>query len=443
MAGAAEIAHVFCEDTPMPQTATLQLAPKEIPSGAERCVACGLCLPVCPTYRLTQDEAESPRGRIALMRALAQSNLVPSAKLEQHLQHCLVCRACEKACPSYVPYGQLIDAARALIATRKSAAYAGTPVLRFLGWLIGSPGRSFRAGKLLYYYQRSGMQHLLRASGLLRLTGIGKLDALLPPLVAPRQLHSFYPAQGIQKGGVSLFIGCIAQIADLKTHEAAIRLLNALGYDVHIPVQQTCCGALHLHAGDTETAKRFMRRNLEAFGAGTGTVLTTASGCGALLREYDMHMETSSAAAFGTRVMDISEFLARADWSRLSLRPLPQRIAVHDPCTLTNVLRREKAPYALLSLIPQAEIVPLPENSFCCGGAGTYSLTQPEMAEPLRAAKIRQLRYVKPDILATSNIGCALHLVAGLRETGLDIEVVHPVVLIARQVRDTGGEIRE
>ena len=166
----------------MPQTATLQLAPKEIPSGAERCVACGLCLPVCPTYRLTQDEAESPRGRIALMRALAQSNLVPSAKLEQHLQHCLVCRACEKACPSYVPYGQLIDAARALIATRKSAAYAGTPVLRFLGWLISSPGRSFRAGKLLYYYQRSGMQHLLRASGLLRLTGIGKLDALLPRL---------------------------------------------------------------------------------------------------------------------------------------------------------------------------------------------------------------------------------------------------------------------
>ena len=178
-----------------------------------------------------------------------------------------------------------------------------------------------------------------------------------------------------------------------------------------------------------------MRRNLEAFGNGTGTVLTTASGCGALLHEYGMHLETSSATAFGARVMDISEFLAHADWSRLSLRPLPQRIAVHDPCTLANVLRREKAPYVLLSMIPQAEIVPLPENSLCCGGAGTYPLTQPKMAEPLRAAKIRQLKYVKPDILATSNIGCALHLAAGLRETGLDIEVVHPVVLIARQIR--------
>ena len=356
----------------MSRTAALQLASKEIPSGAERCVACGLCLPVCPTYRLTQDESESPRGRIALMRALAQSNLAPSAKLEQHLQHCLVCRACEKACPSYVPYGQLIDAARALAATRRPTTYAGAPVLQFLGWLIGSPGRLFRAGKLLYYYQHSGIQRLLRASGLLRLIGVGKLDALLPPLVAPRQLHSLYPAQGIQKGRVSLFIGCIAQITDLKTHEAAIRLLNALGYDVHIPMQQTCCGALHLHAGDVEPAKRLMRRNLEAFGDGTEMVLTTASGCGALLREYGMYLKISPATAFGARVMDIGEFLSRADWSRLTLQPLPVRIAVHDPCTLANVLRQEKAPHALLRMIPQTEIVPLPENSLCCGGAGTY-----------------------------------------------------------------------
>ena len=370
------------------------------------------------------------------MRALAQSNLVPSAKLEQHLQHCLVCRACEKACPSYVPYGQLIDAARALTATRRSAAYAGTPVLRFLDWLIGSPGRLFRAGKLLYYYQRSGMQRLLRASGLLRLTGVGKLDALLPSLVAPKQLRSFYPAQGIHKGEVSLFIGCIAQIADLKTHEAAIRLLNMLGYDVHIPVQQTCCGALHLHAGDTETAKRFMRHNLEAFGDETETVLTTASGCGAVLREYGMYLSDSVAASFGGRVMDISEFLARADWSRLTLQPLPERIAVHDSCTLANVLRQEKAPYALLRMIPQAEIVPLPENSLCCGGAGTYPLTQPEMAARLRAAKLGHVKSTMPAVLATSNIGCALHLAAGLRETGLDIiEVVHPVVLLERQLQ--------
>ena len=186
-----------------------------------------------------------------------------------------------------------------------------------------------------------------------------------------------------------------------------------------------------------------MRRNLGAFGTTAEAILTTASGCGAALHEYGIHLSDSVAGSFGGRVMDISEFLARADWSRLTLRPLPERIAVHDPCTLANVLRQEKAPYALLKMIPQAEIVPLPENSLCCGGAGTYPLTQPEMAARLRADKLRHINSMMPAVLATSNIGCALHLAAGLREAGLDIEVAHPVALIARQVRDTRDEIRE
>ncbi len=438
---------------PMSQVAALHLTPETILRGTERCVACGLCLPVCPTYRLTQDEAESPRGRIALMRALTQSNLAPSAKLEQHLQHCLVCRACEKACPSYVPYGQLIDATRALTTAHKPSAQTGGRSLRILDWLVGNPARLFRAGKLLYYYQRLGLQRLLRASGLLRLMGLDKVDALLPTLPAPKRLQPLYPARDKRIGGVALFVGCIAQLADLRTHESAIRLLNALGYDVHIPEQQACCGALHWHAGEAEKAKGLMRRNLAAFGNGAETVLTTASGCGALLREYGLHLgrcsrrdstsaipgvvADSAASAFGERVTDISEFLAGLDWSRLSLRPLPRRIAVHDPCTLANVLRQEKAPYALLRRIPRAEIVPLPENTLCCGGAGVYPLTQPEMARQLRADKLRYLKSLKPDILATSNIGCALHLAAGVREAGLDIEVVHPVVLIERQVRGT------
>lgn len=419
----------------MPQTATFQPAPEAILPGAERCVACGLCLPVCPTYRLTRDEAESPRGRIALMRALAQSSLPPSATLQQHLQHCLVCRACEKACPSYVPYGQIIDATRALATTRESSAHASTPTIRFLDWLIGDPDRLFRIGKLLYYYQRSGIQRLLRVIGSLRLIRTDKLDALLPSLATPKKLHSFYPARGIRKGRVSLFIGCIAQITDLKTHEAAIQLLNTLGYDVRVPAQQTCCGALHLHAGNAEPAKRLMHRNLDAFGDGTETVLTTTSGCGALLREYGIHLKTSAAATFGAHIMDISEFLLHADWSKVSFRPFPRRIAVHDPCSLTNTLRQEKAPYALLNMIPGAEIIPLAENNFCCGGAGAYPLTQPEMAERLRTNKVQQLQHAKPDILVTSNIGCALHLAAGIREAKLDIEVVHPVVLLEKQLQ--------
>lgn len=418
----------------MPQAAAIQSVPEEIRRGIERCVACGLCLPVCPTYRLTQDEAESPRGRIALMRALAQTSIPSTAKLERHLDHCLVCRACEKVCPSYVPYGQLIDAARALTTGRKPPVQTGGQGLRILDWLIRNPVWLFRAGKLLHGYQRTGLQYLLRASGLLRLMRLDKLDGMLPALPPPKRLQRVYPALQNRIGEVALFVGCVARLTDLGTHESAIRLLNALGYDVHVPEGQVCCGALHLHAGEAKTANHLMRCNLEAFGNGAKTILTTASGCGALLREYHLHLTEPGADAFSSRVLDIGEFLAGLDWSRLALRPLARRIAVHDPCTLANVLRQEKAPYALLGRIPQAEIVPLPENNLCCGGAGAYPLTQPEMAEQLRAAKLRQLETVKPDILATSNTGCALHLAAGVRDAKLDMEVVHPVVLLARQL---------
>lgn len=421
----------------MPEAVTSPFVVTGALRAVERCVACGLCLPVCPTYRLTQDEAESPRGRIAYMRMLAQMPGAPSVKLEQHLSHCLVCRACEKACPSYVPYGQLIDAARTTMAAQKSPTYIGVLGFGFLRWLASRTARMSAIGKLLYYYQRTGLQRLMRASGLLRWMRAKKYDDLLPPLPYPKQLRAFYSDSNDSKGEVLLFIGCIAQLADTRTHEAAIRLLNALGYSVRIPAGQTCCGALHQHGGQTETARDFMRRNLDAFGDGTETILTSASGCGAQLYEYGIHLETPAGAAFGARIMDISEFLARADWSRVSFRPLPQRIAIHDPCSLANTLRQEKAPYSLLNLIPGAEIVPLAENNFCCGGAGTYPLTEPDMAGRLRASKIQHLQNTGPAILATSNIGCALHLAAGIREAQLDIEVVHPIVVLARQLQNT------
>lgn len=424
----------------MPEAVVNPFAASGALRGVERCVACGLCLPVCPTYRLTQDEAESPRGRIAYMRMLAQMPGAPSVKLEQHLSHCLVCRACEKACPSYVPYGQLIDAARMTMAARKSPAYISVLGFGILRWLAASTSRLSAVGKLLYCYQRTGLQRLMRASGLLRWMHAKKYDDLLPPLTYPKQLRAFYSAGNDSRGEVLLFIGCVAQLADVRTHEAAIRLLNALGYSVRIPTGQTCCGALHQHGGRTETARTFMRRNLDAFGAGTEAILTCASGCGAQLHEYGTCLETPPGAAFGARVMDISAFLARADWSRVSFRPFPRRVAVHDPCSLANTLRQDKAPYSLLNLIPGAEIVPLAENIFCCGGAGAYPLAEPEMAGRLRASKIRHLQNTRPAILVTSNIGCALHLAAGVREAQLDIEIMHPVVLLARQVRDTRDE---
>ncbi len=426
----------FCDDMTM-ASATLSIAPATLLHGTERCVACGLCLPHCPTYRLTQDEAESPRGRIALMRALAQNELGLGATAEAHLQHCLVCRACEKVCPSLVPYGQLMDTTQELFEKCRPATGLQQLLRTFLlDRLIANPANLRRAGWLLYGYQRSGLQWLLRVSGLLSLFGATKADSLLPRLSTAKPASTFHPATGERKGAVALFRGCVASVFDNRTEEAAIRLLNALGYDVHVPPSQGCCGAMHVRMGETEKAHGLMRRNLEAFTGKDLPIITTASGCGALLREYDKHLVGNGAGHFAGRVTDISQFLAQADWRHIRLKSLPRRVAVHDPCTLANVLRQEQAPYALLERISEAQVTPLPENGVCCGGAGVYPLTQPDMAKRLREDKIRHLREAAPDILVTSNIGCALHLGAGIRDGGLRTEVLHPVTLLARQLQD-------
>ncbi len=416
-------------------SAALSPVPGAALPGAELCVACGLCLPHCPTYRLTLDEAESPRGRIALMRALAHNDLPSGSAAETHLQRCLACRACEKACPSHVPYGQLVDATWGLLETRRPATGLRRRSQAILLDRIMTDSASLRRiGRLLYWYQRSGLQRLLRASGLLSLFGIGNTEALLPKLSPAMPAAEFHPAAGERKGAVTLFTGCVANIFDNRTQQATIRLLNALGYDVRVPASQGCCGALHLRAGEIGKAQGLMRRNLEAFSENDLPIITTASGCGALLCEYDRHIADNEAGGFSDRVIDIGQFLAQIDWQGVRLKPLPRRVAVHNPCTLANVLKQDQAPYALLKRIPGAEIVALPENNVCCGGAGAYPITQPDMARRLRQDKIRHLREIAPDILVTSNIGCALQLGAGVRDAVLGTEVLHPVVLIERQL---------
>lgn len=408
--------------------------PVELP-GLENCVACGLCLPRCPTYRLTRDEAESPRGRIAFMRALAHQTLPRETAVMSHLEHCLVCRACEKVCPSYVPYGQLMEATQSLLAAHNPSA---RPWRGLQTWLLDRcivhPRRLRWLGKFLYGYQRSGVQKLLRKTRVLALLGAKNADALIPQLYPAPSPAKTYPATGTRKGTVALFTGCVAGFLDVRTRFAAVRLLNALGYDVHLPPSQGCCGALHLRTGESGKAQDLMRRNLVAFSGECDAIITTASGCGALLREYSTHISSENANVFSKRIVDISQFLANADWGPVRLKPLPQRVAVHDPCTLVNVLRQEQAPYALLKKIPRVQVVVLPENEFCCGGAGAYPLAQPDMAQRLRTDKIRQLQATAPDILVTSNIGCALQLDAGVREAGLAVEVMHPVTLLERQL---------
>jgi glycolate oxidase iron-sulfur subunit len=405
---------------------------------AAKCVACGLCLPHCPTYNLLHDEAESPRGRLSLMLALAKNDLPLSAKLETHLARCLDCRACEKVCPSYVAYGRALDSARALIESQRAAsARPAHRSVALIQWLVEKPARMRRLGKLLRLYQVTGMQWLLRKSHALRLAGLNGLDAAIPKLQARETFTEIYPVKNRPKGRIALFTGCQAGLADQQVLAASIRLLNRLGYEAHVPPEQGCCGALHLHGGQTAKSAELMQRNIAAFANGGDAIVSVASGCAATLCEYGKYLEDDkSAEKFSGRIRDINQFLADAVWpENIAFHPLPRRIAVQDPCTMANVLRQEDKIYALLGKIPGAEIIPLPENNVCCGAAGTYHLTQTPIAEQLRAPKINHLRRLAPDILVTSNPGCASFLAAGLREVGLAIEVMHPVTLLEKQLK--------
>lgn len=398
---------------------------------------CGLCLPHCPTYGMTQDEGDSPRGRIALIQALAEGALPPGGRLEFHLDRCLSCRACERACPSGVPYGRLIEAGRGLSPEPGSApdsAPKRTPARTRLlagGWLV-------RAAPLLHLYRHSGLQWLARRARLPSLIGLERMERMLPPMPLRTALKRRYPAPS-PRGAVALFTGCMGRALDREAMLAAIRLLNACGYTVEVPAAQGCCGAMHRHAGDAEGARALAKRNIEAFNAlDVEAIVHVASGCGAALAEYEAWAAADGAdlPRSTAKPVDICTLLERVGLSeRVGFHPLPARVLVHEPCSLRNVLRAEVAPYRLLRAIPGLEVEPLPGNTRCCGGAGTYMIDQPEMADALRRPKLDAIRKSDAGILLTSNTGCAMHVAAGLREAGSEVVVMHAVSLLARQVK--------
>ncbi|MBI3774992.1 MAG: (Fe-S)-binding protein [Gammaproteobacteria bacterium] len=390
-----------------------------------------MCLPHCPTYHLTRDESESPRGRIALIQGLTGGQLAYSDKLETHLENCLKCRACERVCPSLVPYGELIDGALTHIA--REVAPQSARRLRLLNF-VTQPATLRTLAKLLRVYQRSGLRALLRGSGLLKVLGLARQDRLLPSLHTVHPWQAYYPAQNTPRGDVALFTGCIADAFDQATSRAAIQVLTQLGYGVHVPPGQRCCGALHLHNQQPEQASALAQENLAAFGGlDVQAIINTASGCGATLKEY--LALNPGADSFTRKVVDISTFIASVPWpENVMLKPLKARVAVHDPCSLTHVLRQHEAPYAMLRKIPEIELGSLPDRARCCGAAGSYMLTHPTQADALRDEKLSNIEQLDTRILVTSNIGCALHLAAGLREKHLSIEVMHQTTLLARQV---------
>lgn len=391
----------------------MTLSVKELIVEADRCVACGLCLPHCPTYRKTGSEADSPRGRIQLMRAVAQEILPNNDRFKEHIDLCLSCRSCESACPNSVNYGALVDTTRTLYVKKPSLVLSlAKPFIRSraLARLITWP---------LWLLQQLKLRPLLQS--------ILPLTKLLPTIEKPVRWETLYPATTTHKGSVSLFLGCAGSALDSQTLRASIYVLNQLGFDVHVPASQTCCGSIARQAGDGEEAGRLINTNSASFATGL-PILTTASGCGAGLKDYlPAH-----------QVQDVSAFLLSCDWSDAKITPLKQRIFVQDPCTLRNVFKSQQAVYNLLKKIPNADIQALPGNSQCCGGAGAYAINQPEMASKLLNDKLDAITSSDVAILATSNIGCSLHIANGLREKNLTVSVIHPIQIIAGQMGFAG-----
>lgn len=400
-------------------------------SDTDICVKCGMCLPHCPTYGKTLDENESPRGRLALIQGWADGHLAATPRLLEHIDNCLLCRACEAVCPAQVPYGRLVDDFRQATASlRPVKPWAERAKFAAVRTALGSPALQRLAGP---------GRILLRATGLARATGMADLEAGLPPARRHDAWHGRHPAQGREIARVALFLGCTAELADAETVESAIVLLNRLGVGVDVPAGQTCCGALALHGGDAAEAASLRRRNLEAFAATRyDAVLSLASGCGAVLSEYP------DAGDFSGKVMDLCRFLAQCPWPEdLTLRPWAAKVMVHAPCSLRHVLRSENHAPELLRRIPELRVSGLPKTTGCCGAAGAYMLERPQMAAALRADILTQAAADAPDCLATSNVGCAMHLRAGLKAMGLEgIEVLHPATLLRRRLPEDAGRAR-
>lgn len=394
-------------------------APRDFPMElADRCVKCGLCLPHCPTYAVGQVEGESPRGRIALLQGVASGRLEPGPALLRHLDRCLGCRACESACPAKVPYGDLLDAGRAMLAERGVRPPRTTIALRAL---LTRP-RVLRAATGIA--QLPGMAALARRAGGLA----GRAAELLPvdarPPSALREDGAARSAQPV-RGEALLFSGCVSGALDGRTLGDVRHALTAAGWRVRVPRAQGCCGAMHLHGGDPERAAELAHANVAAF-PGDGPVVACASGCSATLLEY-ARLAGGPGAQLAARVREPAELLAE---SGLAPGPGPWReVVLHIPCTQRNVTGTATATRRMLASVPGLRVRELPAG--CCGAAGEHLLREPALADMLLAPLLATLAADPPGALLTANIGCALHFAAGLRRARLDLPVLHPVSAFA------------
>ncbi|MFO0903113.1 MAG: heterodisulfide reductase-related iron-sulfur binding cluster [Pirellulales bacterium] len=402
------------------------------------CVHCGLCTASCPTYVELGNENDSPRGRIYLMRNVTDGRLELTDQVRRHLELCLDCRACESACPSGVQYGKLIEPFRAAMEEQSETSAKSSDWFHkyILFGLFPYPDRMRLALAPARIAQTLRLDKLLLATGLWRLLPprLGRLVTLLPPLEKPAPaLPNVLPAKGRRRARVALFTGCVSDVMFRQTNWATARVLQENGCDVVVPPSQGCCGAIHLHAGASDPARELADQNLDAIKADdVDAIIVNVAGCGSMLKDYGHHWHDSQQAErqkFASKVKDVSEFLAQLGL----IAPkgeLPITATYHDACHLAHAQKVREQPRMLLEKIPGLKLVDLPESELCCGAAGTYNLTEPEMAERLSRRKLQNILSTGARVVVTANAGCLLQIAREARLQGEKLRIVHPIDLL-------------
>jgi glycolate oxidase iron-sulfur subunit len=408
----------------------------------DQCVHCGFCLPVCPTYVLWNEEMDSPRGRIYLMKLAADGKSDMNPQWVSHFDSCLGCMACMTACPSGVDYGKLIEATRSQIERNHHRSMAEKLYRRFIFSTFTRPDRLRMLRLPLLAYQKTGAQALLRRTGILNLLPkqLRAMEALMPQLGASEFIPSVTPAQGSQRRRVGLLLGCVQGEFFPQVNAATVRVLAAEGCEVVAPQDQPCCGALLVHAGEEASAVLLARKTIDAFeSTNVDMIITNAAGCGSNVKEYghllrdDPHY-AARAKAFSSKCKDVTEFLAGLK-PRAQRNPLKLRVAYHDACHLQHAQGIRLQPRSLLANIPGIELVEIPESAVCCGSAGIYNLVQPDAANALGDRKAQLIAPLNVDVIATGNPGCLLQLQSALARSGRTIPVVHTIQLLDSSLR--------
>lgn len=410
------------------------------PSVYNKCVRCGLCLPTCPTYLETMTETSGPRGRISLIKAVDEERLdLLSPGFVHQMSECLDCRACAAVCPSGVQYGELVEAARAQI--EDATAPRRGIFARFVRWfaiqaMFGNLGLMRTAAVLMRFAQRSGLQALARKTGLVKLMGLEEAEAIAPPISSnffvPRNQR--FEAKNAKRT-VFLHAGCVMHVAFADWDRATVRVLQRNACTVLVPGDQGCCGAIAVHAGELDFGRELAKRNIVSFErSGAEYYIINAAGCGSTLKEYGHLLKddpawAQRAAAFSSRVRDVLEFL-----DEIGLAPdmgrVQATVTYQDACHLAHAQRITAPPRRLLGQIPGVTLREMNESSVCCGSAGIYNMTQPEMAKRLGRRKAENVVAAQAEIVATANPGCALQMRAHLREAGGSTDVKHVIELL-------------